>query len=384
MKLKRVSHYAIYDAAFDNWKSEVEDRWTYDDFLKHPKYKKQWISLTSLAYHEGSDTLYVGIGSFSGELLWKFDCKKKTFASCGYENVAEPFDAKFHRSLELDGDTLYAGIALFHDIDKQFVAKGGRLVQYDIAAGRFTFLSHPCPPAYIQSITLDRERRILYGFGAVPEVLFRHDLDTGESRVIAYIGSGAEFCEAHNPVLDREGNVWGTYGILRAFAYRTGMDALRLLRYSPVTDEVTFFDHGLPRTGAAGDKGKPDTSILGPDGMIYIGTEAGALVRLDPVCAQTEMLCKPDPAGRRLAALAFNPGDGLLYGICGENYAVKIFSFDTTKKKLCFCEDVVCAADALRPNRIHHMVFAGPNTIYAGENDNNDRSSWLWELELGG
>ena len=41
MKLKNVSHYAIYDQKFDNWKSEVLDRWTYDDFVRDPQYKKK-------------------------------------------------------------------------------------------------------------------------------------------------------------------------------------------------------------------------------------------------------------------------------------------------------------------------------------------------------
>ena len=143
MKLKNVSHYAIYDQKFDNWKSEVLDRWTYDDFVRDPQYKKKWISITSLAYHQPSDAVYLGIGSFSAELLWKFDRKAKTITSCGYEKVGEPFDAKFHRSLELDGNTLYGGVALFHDIDKQFTAKGGRLVKYDINTGEFTFLAVP-------------------------------------------------------------------------------------------------------------------------------------------------------------------------------------------------------------------------------------------------
>lgn len=382
MKLAGVSHYAIYDEKFDNWKSEVQDRWVYDDFKKDPRYSKKWISITSLAYHEPSDSVYLGIGSFSAELLWKFDRATRQITSCGYEKVAEPYDAKFHRSLELDGDTIYAGAALFHDINKQFEAKGGRLVKYDIPTGEYTFLSRPCPPAYIQSITMDRRRRILYGFGAVPEVFFRHDLDTGESRVIAHIGNGAEFCESHNPVLDAEGNVWGTWGVLRAFAYRTGLDSLRLFRYSPDEDRMTFFDHGLPRTGAPDDKSKPDTSILGPDGMIYIGTEAGALIRLDPADASAKLLCCPNPESRRLPGLAFQQGTGLLYGVAGEHYAAKLFAYDTVKNQLLFVQDIACEADGVRPDRIHHMVFAGQNTIYAGENDNNDRSAYLWELRL--
>ena len=353
MKLKNVSHYAIYDQKFDNWKSEVLDRWTYDDFVRDPQYKKKWISITSLAYHQPSDAVYLGIGSFSAELLWKFDRKAKTITSCGYEKVGEPFDAKFHRSLELDGNTLYGGVALFHDIDKQFTAKGGRLVKYDINTGEFTFLARPCPPAYIQSIALDRKRRIIYGFGAVPEVFFRYDIDTGKSRVIAHIGNAAEFCEAHNPVIDKDGNVWGTYGILRAFSYRTGPDSLRLFRYSPDTDEMTFFDHGLPRTDDPADKSKPDTSILGPDGMIYIGTDAGSLIRLNPATAQAELLCCPSPESRRLPALAFHPENRLLYGICGEHYKTKLFAYNTEKRELVFSQDVVCEQDGLRLSLIH-------------------------------
>ena len=138
--------------------------------------------------------------------------------------------------------------------------------------------------------------------------------------MIAHIGNAAEFCEAHNPVIDKDGNVWGTYGILRAFSYRTGPDSLRLFRYSPDTDEMTFFDHGLPRTDDPADKSKPDTSILGPDGMIYIGTDAGSLIRLNPATAQAELLCCPSPESRRLPALAFHPENRLLYGICGEHY----------------------------------------------------------------
>ena len=63
-------------------------------------------------------------------------------------------------------------------------------------------------------------------------------------------------------------------------------------------------------------------------------------------------------------------------------YCPKLFAYNTEKRELVFSQDVVCEQDGLRPDRIHHMIFAGSNTIYAGENDNNDRSSYLWELEL--
>ena len=68
MKLKNVSHYAIYDQKFDNWKSEVLDRWTYDDFVRDPQYKKKWISITSLAYHQPSDAVYLGSWMCQGRM----------------------------------------------------------------------------------------------------------------------------------------------------------------------------------------------------------------------------------------------------------------------------------------------------------------------------
>lgn len=377
----KVRHYKIYDQKFDNWNTEVLDNWVYDDFLAHPDYKKKWISLTSLAYHAKSDQVFVGIGSFSAELLWRFDRKTKQFTSCGYEQVAEPYDAKFHRSLELDGDTLYGGIALFHDIDKQFEAKGGRIVKYDILSGKFEFLARPWKPAYIQSIALDRKRQVIYGFGALPEIFFKYDLKTGESKLLAHIGNSCEFVESHNPVIDERGCVWGTYGIVRAFSYRTGPDSIRLMKYDPDADKITFFEHGLPRTNMPGDKGKPDTSILGPDGMLYIGTDYGTLARINPETAEVTALAKPCKSSKRMAALAFHP-DGLLYGFTGDHYDVHLFAYDTKKEELVFCEKVFDESAQIGPDRIHHMVITGDGVIYAGENDNNDRSSYLWEVEL--
>ena len=377
----KVRHYKIYDGVFSNWNSEVLDNWVYDDFIADPNYKKEWISLTSLAYHPESDNIYVGIGSFSMELLWKFDRKMGKFSSCGYETIGERFDAKLHRSLELDGDTLYGGVALFHDIDKQFEAKGGRIVQYDIRTGEFRYLARPWGPAYIQSIALDRKRRVIYGFGALPEVFVRHDLNTGESKLIAHIGNGCELAQAHNPVIDQTGCVWGTYGILRAFAFRTGPDSIRLMKYDPDVDRVTFFKHGLPRTGSPGDKGRSDTSILGPDGMLYFGTDFGTLARVNPVSAEVVALCKPNPNSRRMAALAFHP-NGLLYGFTGEHYEVEMFAYDIKKEELLWSESVFDDTANIKPDRIHHMVITDDGVIYAGENDNNDRSSYLWEVEL--
>jgi hypothetical protein len=82
-----------------------------------------------------------------------------------------------------------------------------------------------------------------------------------------------------------------------------------------------------------------------------------------------------------MAGLAFHPADGLLYGLCGEGYDVRLFRYDTKRRALVSLEDVR-AEDGAAPVRIHHMAFADDATIFAGENDNTERSSYLWEIVL--
>lgn len=376
----RINSHRIYDYKFDNWMDVVHDKWVYDDFIKNEAYRKYWISITSLAYDRKNNDIYMGIGSFSQELLWKFNRDTGKIESAGYEKVADRYDAKFHRSLEIDGGSLYAATALFHDIDRQFEAKGGRLVKYDLASGSFDILGIPAEKIYIQSIALDRDRKTIYGFGASPEVFWKYDLIKNESKFIAYIGSGAELAQAHNPVIDDSGKVWGTYGILRAFAYDVGPDSIRLFCYDPDSDTMEFFNYGLPRIGY-GDKAKVDTAFNGGDGYIYFGTDAGAFVRLDPRTAETKLLCKPVKSCR-LAGLVRSKKDGLLYGIAGEDDDVQLFAYDTEKEKLM---DVVPFYDRIsgeRPVRIHHAVITDDNVIYAGENDNRNRPGYLWECIL--
>jgi hypothetical protein len=373
----KINYYKIYDCRFDNWKSEVHDKWVYDDFIKSEGYKKYWVSVTSLAYHAKSRCVYMGLGSFSNELLWKFDRESKRIENVGYEKFADQYDAKFHRSLEMDGDTIYAASALFHDVDRQFDAKGGRLVSYDINSGRFELISIPTERIYIQSMALDKKNKKVYGFGASPEVFWSHDLKGNKSKFIAYIGSGAELCQSHNPVIDDDGRVWGTYGILRAFAYDTGPDSIRLFCYDPEKDSMEFFKYGLPKTDYS-DKARPDTALNGGDGFIYFGTEGGVLARLDPRNGEVIKLCKPTES-RRLAGLARNNNDGLLYGICGEDGDVQLFAFDTEKKKIVDIQPFADIDNGEMPVRIHHMIISDDGVIYAGENDNVNRPGYLWE-----
>ena len=61
MKLT-VKPHKIYDRKFTNWETEVRNKWVYDDFVSDEAYCKEWISVTCLAYHEPTDSVYIGIG----------------------------------------------------------------------------------------------------------------------------------------------------------------------------------------------------------------------------------------------------------------------------------------------------------------------------------
>jgi hypothetical protein len=377
--LKSKAH-KIVDHRFDNWENEVEGKWVYDDFLRNEHYRQGWISLTSLLSDEQNKQLYVGLGSFDTNLLYAFDRVSGTFRNLNYSAVADPFDAKFHCSLEMDesGD-IFGALAQFHDIDKQFVAKGGRLVKYIPSTSTYEFLGVPVDGAYIQSIALDRKRRKIYGFTLSPEYLFEHDLAAGTSHIVMTVGNSFELCQSHNPVIDDDGNVWGTYGITRAFCYETGIDSIRLFKYNPDDGRVDFLDHGLPRIGSK-DKGTVDRAINIGDGYLYFGGVAGSFSRLDPRTGETKSYGKPCP-NKRLAGLCLGK-DGNIYGVGGDNYYVTVFRFDPQSERLETLGRIFDETIQDGPVRIHTAVMTDDGILYCGENDNNYRSSYLWEVQI--
>lgn len=51
----------------------------------------------------------------------------------------------------------------------------------------------------------------IYGFTYPAEAVFRADLNTGETQILAYIGNATMMVQLHNAVVDKEGCLWGTY-----------------------------------------------------------------------------------------------------------------------------------------------------------------------------
>ena len=386
MNLADVRAHILKDRKFDNWVSEVEGRWKFEDLRADSGYCNDWISFDSLAWDITTSKLYVGLSTLSGDIFYVFDPAQDKFVSLGYQRFGDKFDAKFHRSLEMDEDgTIYAATALLHDMDQQREAAGGKLLRYDPTCAQYSLLAIPVPHQYIQSILLDRRRRSIYGFTYPAEYLFRYDLASGDCRILAYIGNGVIMCQPHCGVLDAKGRLWGTWGENRAFEDVLGPVPIRIFCYDPEADRFTWYQHGFPKVDST-DPARIDHMLLAKDSMIYAGTVAGGFSRLDPETGKVEALSKPF-SGPRLAGLV-QASDGLIYGAGNAGYGpsgrgeARLFAFDPKSNH---CQDLGPILDRrldASAVRIHMLVDAGNGTLFAGENDNVLRSSYLWECQV--
>ena len=190
------------------------------------------------------------------------------------------------------------------------------------------------------------------------------------------IGSGAELTESHNPVIDDRGRVWGTYGILRAFAFETGPDSVRLFCYDPDQDKMEFLPLSLPREGCDGNPFRRRHQRRGR--LPLFGTTQGQLVRFDPEKRGAKSLYL-NKTGRRLTVWrATRPT------VCSTASRARITtsscSADTAQEALCGSGPF--KRRRRRSVRIHHMIFTPDGVLYAGENDNHDRSCYLWEYSM--
>jgi len=386
MKLASVRVHILKNRSFDNWESDVEGRWKFEDLRADEGYCNDYISFDSLAWDEKSRRLYIGLTSINNDIFYVYEPAQDRFTSFRFQRVSDKFDAKFHRSLEIDDHgMIYAATALLHDADQQHEAKGGKLVRYDPVEDVYKVLTIPVPHQYIQSIKLDKKRRIIYGFTYPAEYLFRYDFETNECSTIAYVGNSAMMCQPHCASFDQYGRLWGTWGETRAFEDTPGPVPIRIFCYDPDKDQFTWFQHGFPKVDEA-DPARIDHMMLADDGFIYAGTTAGGFSRLDPETGDIEDLGKPFP-GPRLAGLVQGP-DGLIYGAGNAGYGVggegeaRLFAFDPEAKDL---EDLGPIHDErikAGAVKVHMLVATGDGTLYAGENDTTFRSSYLWECKV--
>ncbi|MFC1525785.1 hypothetical protein ACFL6X_03120 [Candidatus Latescibacterota bacterium] len=379
----KVRALKLQDEAFgDQWDRQIEDRWEYADFKADPRWRRGWISMDCALYCEPDDRVYLGITSFDADIFRAYDRQSGQFVDLGYDRVADPFDAKFHRSLvrwERDG-CLYGAIALLHDVDRYWEAPGGAIVRYDPASGAIEKVAIPIPHLYIQSICLDRERGVLYGFTFTPERMFRYDLNTGETDDLGPISSGFGMAQGENIELDDEGRAWCGWSVTRAWQSEAGVDANRFCRLSPGEDRVEYLDAGLLKPDGSYGYDKAEGLFNLRTGHLYASGANGSLYRIDPETGMGTYLATPiADRPSRLASLALGP-DGAAYGVTGRGGQCEVLRFDPRAETYELLGPVVDGDD--RCWQVHDVAVTVDGVLYAGENDNPHRSGYLWEIVL--
>ncbi len=364
MRIKRVRHHVLRDIR------SAERLTDATDFQGNAELRNNYVSFTCLLAHPDGK-LYCGVTAFNTDILHRFDPGTGKFESLHYAGVAEPHEIKVHRSLELAGDgTIYSASAGLIRCDERLTSPGGAVFRIDPRAGCVEKLGIPAPHDYIQTITLDEQRGLIYGQTYPCFRFFLFDLRTRESRDFGYMGS-----ITHISALDDAGGFWGTWDPTEHW----------LFRYDPATARITWFRHGLP--GAKADSnimypgaGPVDCMINGGDGYLYVGTCGGSLCRLEPKSAGVEYLGKPS-ATRRMPALVEGKG-GLLLGCSGDEEGGNIFAYDRESRAFHPLGPIIDSASGLKLYRVHDMCLMGERTLYVAETDVPTRSGYLWECEL--
>ncbi|MAE67920.1 MAG: hypothetical protein CMJ18_27010 [Phycisphaeraceae bacterium] len=366
----------------DAWATSIEDHWDYKDFIADPRWRRDWISFDGVLHHPGNDRVYCGITSFDADIFWAWDRRSSEWIDCGFGAVRNPFDAKFHRSMELtsDGRTLYSATALLHDLDNYHEAPGGGVFAHDIASGKTTKLGIPIPHVYIQSIALDEPRGVIYGMHFTPERLSAFDLATNTGRDLGPIGPGMFMAQGENILLDDEGCAWSGWGLTRAWQNHWGVDAARLCKFDPRQDRIVYYNRGLPRRdGAHGFAHVEGLFNLGT-GCLYASGDNGSLYRVDPSTAEASYLGTPiADRPSRLTSLALHD-DGCAYGVTGRVGDCRLLRFDPREDRFELISDRIVDETGAALFQVHDVSLTPDGILYAGENDVPTRSGYLWEI----
>ncbi|MFA6716342.1 MAG: hypothetical protein WC082_07580 [Victivallales bacterium] len=326
-------------------------------------FKNGYFAFTSLKYRPADGLLYCGNTNFGNDLLRTFNPETKEFKSLGYQNFAEKFEIKIHRGLELGADgMLYGATSCLHGPDKRQEAPGGKVFRYNPEKNEYELLCIPKEHDYIQTISLDSKRGMIYGFTYPVFEFFAYSIS--ENKVVY-----RQFMDSisHLSAIDDNGGYWGTWSYFH-----------KLFRYDPAKNRVTFFDHGFPEKGGNmmyRNAGPIDCMVNGGDGFMYVATDLGSLYRLTPETAELEFLGKPFPA-TRLPGLALGE-DSLLYMSGGDDNSCQIAVYDREARRfttLGTLED----EEGNRCYRTHDIELAG-DKIYVGETDHPQRTDYLWE-----
>ncbi|MPY89615.1 MAG: hypothetical protein GEU99_17025 [Luteitalea sp.] len=399
-----VKAHALRNQRLEGWRERIVGRWTYRELAADRDWFHGWISFDAVTCDPRDGAVYCGLNSLDGDLLYRFDPRTERFESLNTQRWADAYDVKIHRTIlrnPADG-CLYFGTSMLHDMDQQQHAAGGKLMRFDPATGRYDLLDVPAPRLYLQSIAADWSRGLIYSFTYPAEAVYQTDIGARRSTLVAYVGNGILLAQPHNAVVDRHGWLWGTWAETRAWDERLGLQPVRLFKYHPDDHCLVCFGHGLPRwkdkrqlladpapsrglsdvlaeTRHQQDFGFCDSMAYDGGRYIYASTVAGVLSRIDTETGKVEKIANAIATGR-FPALAMR--DGILYGAGGMHGRTQLMRWDTRSEAIEIYPDLVDQATGERPARIHDLDADHQHRIYLGENDNHERSSFLWSVTL--
>jgi hypothetical protein len=400
-----VQAHILRDCKLSGWQEKIVGRWHYRDLVADENWRKGWISFDSVTFNPDDDRVYCGLNSIDGDLLYRFDPRTGDFECLQTQRWTDEFDVKIHRTLSHNQQDrcVYFATSMLHDVDQQRQAAGGKIVKYDPSADQYDILGVPAAMLYIQSIAADFARGKIYGFTYPAEAVFEFDLTTGRSEILAYTGNAMFFSQPHNPVVDGQGWLWGTYAETRAWDEMLSDVPIRLFKYHPDGKRFVWFDHGLPRKSDASqlcddppapadaksalaetrhrdDFGFCDSMVYDGARYIYAGTVAGVLCRIDTQTDRVEKMANVMATGR-FPALTI-AADGTLYGAGGMKGHTQVMRLLPVRGRIeSFC-NLIDPKINDRPARIHEMAVDSEHRLHLAENDNHHRSSYLWTVTL--
>lgn len=405
-KITKVKAHILKSTQLNGWEDRHRLFPSYRHLRANKQWREGWISFDTLLFCADDGNVYCGLNDMTGDLLYKFDPKSEKFTGLNTNSWTDSFDVKIHRTLlynSLD-KCFYFATSMLHDVEDQQEANGGKLVRYDPRIDKYEVLGIPANKLYVQSIAADFTRGKIYGFTYPAECVFEFDMVSRTSDILAWTGNACYMSQPHNPVVDSDGWLWGTYAETRAWDDMAGPVPIRLFKYHPDGKQFICFDHGLPRISdpeqIMPDPEKPDVEMekdesrhkedhgfvdsMCCDGkkFIYVGTTTGVLARIDMKDGRVEKLAHIIASGR-MPALGIAE-DGILYGAGGLKGETQIFKYDPNKQKIDSFYNLRDEKINDRPARIHELTVGPDNTIYLAENDNHNRSGYLWSVKLSG
>ena len=194
----------------------------------------------------------------------------------------------------------------------------------------------------------------------------------------------SEFVQAQNIELDDDGCAWSAWSVTRAWQNSPGPDSKRLCKYDPKQGKIIYFKTGLPKPGS---RTGLRTSMF--DSMGYS-------ISVQAICLQPAGTARSIGSMRvremrptyqlrsktgRVVYLPMKLGpDGWAYGVTGMEGKCEVIRFDPKTEKYDLLGSVSDGEDKCW--QIHDIAVSPDGAIYACENDNPMRSSYLWEIIL--